>query len=350
VKAQRWITIGIAAVTLALAVVALTLPGRLDPRPVAVTTASQVDQPPPDVPDPPELNHVTTGVGLLDAASGRTLSFIIPSGALRRPVQAVFADHHFWVFNAAPASFVEIDPTSGAISRRLRSPISDVGFFAVDHDTLWITDESRPLVVALDIRSGRVRHRFTRLPGSGGTAGVVLSHGSLWLARPQAAGGAGILVQLDPRSGRVQFQFTGLTGSYALAVAPDGAIWTAGTYGAVNRVDPVTRQVASTDTPGRNFAIATGGGFGWTVDEISGEISEVSPIGRVVKQYQAGRGAKPLSYADGTLWVGNGLDGTITGVDSQGRVTRYHFDHRVRTLAAGSGVLLVGFAAPINGP
>jgi hypothetical protein len=49
VKAQRWITIGIAAVTLALAVVALTLPGRLDPRPVAAV-ASQADPPPPDVP------------------------------------------------------------------------------------------------------------------------------------------------------------------------------------------------------------------------------------------------------------------------------------------------------------
>jgi streptogramin lyase len=349
VKAQRWITIGIAAVTLALAVAALTLPGRLDSRAVAVTSRSQVDQPPPDVPDPPQLNHASTGVELLDAASGRTLA-VIQGGAVRQPVEAVYAQHHFWVFNAAPASFVEIDPGSGAIRRRLPSPIHDVGFFAVDHGTLWITDERHPLVVALDIQSGRVRHRFTHLPGSGGSAGLALSGGSLWVARPQADGGAGILVQLDPRSGRVQFRFIGLLGSYALAAAADGSIWTAGTYGAVNRVDPVTHQVASTDTPGRNYAIATGGGFGWTVDEISGEISKVSPIGQVVKQYTAGRGAHPLSYADGTIWAGNRLDGTITGVDGHGRVTRYHFDHRVRTLAAGSGVLLVGFAAAINAP
>ena len=67
-----------------------------------------------------------------------------------------------------------------------------------------------------------------------------MSHGSLWVARPEAAGGDGILVRLDPRTGHVQRLFRALPGTYDLASELDGTVWSGGTFGEVNRIDPVT--------------------------------------------------------------------------------------------------------------
>ena len=91
-----------------------------------------------------------------------------------------------------------------------------------------------------------------------------MSHGSLWVARPEAAGGDGILVRLDPRTGHVQRLFRALPGTYDLASELDGTVWSGGTFGEVNRIDPVTNEVIRADTEGRNYSVAAGDGSAWT--------------------------------------------------------------------------------------
>ena len=55
-----------------------------------------------------------------------------------------------------------------------------------------------------------------------------------------------------------------------------------------------------------------------------------------------GQGAFVGSFDDGTVWVGNADEGTVTGVDAlTGARRTFRFEHPVQGVAAGSGVLLV---------
>ncbi len=343
-EARRWTTIAIAAATLAVTLGILIMSGRGSAAgPSADAPRSGAKQPPGPV------YTVSKGVALIDARNG-LLFESVSAAAVARPAEAAYDGGSFWVFDVAPPAFVQIDAANGNVIRHLRSPFRDVGFFTVSGSTIWVTNETSGQVAAIDARDGHRLRTFSHLPGRGGSAGVVLAHGSLWVARPEAAGGDGILLRLDPRSGAVEHMFRGLTGSYALSAEPDGIVWTAGTFGAVNRIDPVSNGVVQAVTEGRNYAVAAGNGTAWTADSVKGVVYQVDANGDVISQHPTAAGALPVAYSDGVAWIGNTKTGTLTRIDSADDVTTYEFDHSVISLAAGSGTLLVGFGAPVAIP
>jgi hypothetical protein len=337
-------TVVVAAATLVVAAVSLLATGGGEPstRNAGGTSRARTQAPVASV------NAVSQGVGLLSAQDGAMLAFL--SGlVVPQPAEAIYAGGSFWVFDVDPPTFVRIHPVTGGIIRVLRSPIADVGFFTVHRNEMWITDESRGDVIAIDVRNGHTLRSFRRLPGSGGSVGVALSHGSLWVARPEAAGGEGILLRLDPRTGRVEHLFRALPGSYALSAGPNGTLWTGGTFGQVNRIDTTTNQVVRAVTEGRNYSIAAGDGSVWTADTLKGVVYQVDAGGDVVSQFETAPGARSVSFGDGVVWVGNRERGTVTRIDATGRVSTFRFDHEVISVAAGSGVVLVGFGASLPG-
>jgi streptogramin lyase len=327
-----------AVATVTLVGVALLLPGRAAPAHPSGSASTTSPSPQPT----PRRIGVQRGIELLDARTGARLAHISTSD-VRAPVEVFYDGGSFWVFDAAPPSFVRIDPVSGAMYRRFGSPIADVGSFTVRGNTLWITDERGGAVTSVDATVGHVLRSFRRLPGRGGSYGVAVSEGSLWVTRPEADRGNGLLVRLDPLTGRVERTMVGLPGSYALTTEPDGTIWSAGTFGDINRIDPVTNEVVRGVTEGRNYAVAAGDGFGFTADGLRGVVYKVDGNGNVVAQYPTAPGARAVTYSDGLLWVGNPVNGTVTRIDASGREITYRFDHRVLSLAAGSGAVLVEF-------
>jgi hypothetical protein len=337
-------TIAVAAATLAVAAISLLAAGGGEPAGRDAGASPRVQNPASVA----AVTAVSQGVGLLSAQDGATRAFL--SGeVVARPVEAIRSGRSFWVFDVDPPTFVQIDQTTGSIIRRLRSPIADVGSFTVYGTEMWITDESRGDVAAIDARNGHTLRTFRRLPGSGGSVGVARSHGSLWVARPEAAGGDGILLRLDPRTGRVEHLFRALPGTYALSAGRNGTLWTGGTFGQVNRIDTTTNQVVRAVTEGRNYAIAAGDGSVWTADTLKGVVYQVDAGGDVVSQFETAPGARSVSFSDGVVWVGNRDTGTVTRIDATGRVSTFRFDHEVISIAAGSGVVLVGFGASVLG-
>ena len=334
-------TVAVAAATLVVAAASLLAGGGGGPAPHTVERTPRAPATAPSI----RVSAVSEGVGLLSARDGAMLAFV--SGELLpRPAEAVNDGGSFWVFDADPPTFVQLDPVAGSIIRRLHSPVSDVGFFTVVGKVMWMTDETHGGVTAIDTTGGRTLRTFHRLPGRGGSAGIVMSHGSLWVARPEAAGGDGILVRLDPRTGHVQRLFRALPGTYDLASELDGTVWSGGTFGEVNRIDPVTNEVIRADTEGRNYSVAAGDGSAWTADTLKGVVYQVDANGDVVSQVETAAGARSVAYSDGVVWIGNRETGTVTRIDAAGHVSSYRFDHDVISLAAGSGVVLVGFGAP----
>jgi DNA-binding beta-propeller fold protein YncE len=294
------------------------------------------------------LARVSSGVTLLDAASGRVRA-VVPPLVVRRPVAASPAGGRFWVFDAAGPTLDVVDVRSGEVRQSVPSPVADIGSLLPDGENVWVSDERTGRVTLVDGRTGAIERSFGHLPGSGGSVGLALSNGVLWIARPQALGGTGMLIGVDPRSGHVERVIRGLLGSYQLAESPDGGFWTAGTFGSVNYLDPGRGMRVHGETSGRNFSIATDGRHAWTADSTRGIVYQIDGRGAVDETYQTAPGARAVAYADGAVWVGNGRDGSVTRITTGGRVDVWRFDHRVVSLAAADGVVLVEFGDTSRG-
>jgi serine/threonine protein kinase len=283
------------------------------------------------------------GMAIIDADTGAGIASIPASAG--QPVEAIFAEGHFWVLNIEPVSFVQIEPDTGRVVRQITSPIDDVGSFTVDGNDLWITNYSQPIISRVDIRREREVARVDDLPGDGGSGGVLVADGSLWLARRDADDGLGILARLDPDTFEVEHLFRRLPGSFSLAYGDDGAVWTAGTWGHVNRIEPRTNSVTSTNVGGRNFYVAAGGGYGWTTDEARGVVYQLDDAPSVVATHPTAVGARTLAYSDGVVWVGNQDDGSVSAIDVATRsTTTYRFSHPLNAITAGAGHVLVQLA------
>jgi hypothetical protein len=85
---------------------------------------------------------------------------------------------------------------------------------------------------------------------------------------------------------------------------------------------------------------------GWTANTLNGVVYEVDANGDVTSQVETAPGARSVAYSDGVVWVGNRETGMVTRFDSAGHISTFRFDHDVISLAAGSGIVLVGFGAP----
>jgi ABC-type oligopeptide transport system substrate-binding subunit len=298
------------------------------------------------------------GTVLIDVASGKATA-AIPLSQLAVSAYPVFSGGHFWVNEFSPGAYVEIDPRTGGLLRRLNPPPwpanvpqSAVSLtpFAVKGNTLWVASGRE--LAKVDVRLARAVDRV-RLPryegeGSGVVEGVAVGGGSVWVSRDVGRGqtlvsrdvGRGQILRLDPATGTEQHRFDDMTAYVQLAYG-DGSLWAADERG-IARIDAATNTVTRGPGIQGNTWIAAGGGFGWTSDSSKGVVYKVDRAGRLVETYPTGLGAGFISYMDGVLWVANHDEGTVTGIDAvTGQQTTFRFDHPVETIVAGAGVLLV---------
>ncbi len=281
------------------------------------------------------------GMAIIDASTGEGTASISDS-VIRRPAEAIFSGGHFWVLNLEPMSFAQVDPQSGRIVRQIASPTQDVGSYTVDGNDLWITEWSGRGIYKVDVQLGREVDRFDDLPGEGGSGGVLVADGSLWVARRDADEGIGMVARLDPATFEVQHLFHRLPGSLALAYGDDAAVWTGGSWGDVSRIDPQSNTVTSVNVDGRNNYVTAGSGYGWTADETKGVVYQIDNTGAIVAGHPTAIGARAVSYSDGVVWVGNQDDGSVSAIDATtGAVTTHRFSHPIQAVAAGAGKVLV---------
>jgi ABC-type transport system substrate-binding protein/class 3 adenylate cyclase len=281
------------------------------------------------------------GIAIVDQLTGEPRASI-PTSMISQPAEVVYAGGNFWVHNLDPNSFVEIDTGTGRVLTQIASPFQDVGTFAVDGDTLWVTG---PGVAKIDIDLRREVDRFD-FPDR--THGVVVADGSLWVTMPSV----NTTLRLDPVTGEVEHRFADLPGSLALAYG-DGSVWTAGWTspfggftggGGVNRIDPETNGVTKTELvlPLNCCPVAAGGGFGWTADPTKGVVYKIDQSGDVVANRTTGPGATIGSFDGGIVWIGNSDVGTVSGVDAlTGARRTFGFGHPIQGVAAGSDVLVI---------
>lgn len=286
---------------------------------------------------PATLADLPSGTVLLDAKTGREIAQI-PTTTIKAPVEAFYAEGDFWILNLEPLSLIEINGKTGAIVRQLAASFNDVGGQAVEGTTLWQASYTQPLIVKIDIPSGREIARYDLTEAIGlhdGFAALVVGGGSLWaLAKDQ-----GEVFRIDPTSGAILASIEGVL-SWGAAYGDD-ALWTTA-FAGMDRIDATTNRVQHTEVPeGTIGGAAVGAGFGWTTDESKGVVFKVNRGGEVVGTYQTGLGARGVSYADGRLWVANQDIGTVSGIDGiTGDVRTFTFGHPVQAVSAGGDSVL----------
>jgi DNA-binding SARP family transcriptional activator/ABC-type oligopeptide transport system substrate-binding subunit len=293
------------------------------------------------------------GTVLIDLETGTQVRSIPPT-ELAESAYPVFADGHFWVNNWSPSAYVEIDPSTGSILKQINPPARDpnvhrdfatVTPFTVLGNTLWVT--SGDDLVKMDVPLGGEVDRIELDDlgqGAGLAEGVSVGGGSVWLSRDV---GRGQVLRLDPVTRTVQHAWNDVTPYLNLAYG-DGSLWMAD-EGGIARIDGETNALTPVSGirgncgGGNGGCVVAGDGFGWTDDGSKGATYKVDSAGHIAATYPTGVGSAFLSYGDGVLWVANGDEGTVTGIDAlTGRITTsYAFGHPVSDLVVGDGVLLV---------
>jgi DNA-binding SARP family transcriptional activator/ABC-type transport system substrate-binding protein/outer membrane protein assembly factor BamB len=293
------------------------------------------------------------GTVLLDLKTRRQIKFLPPS-QIASPRFPRYSGGHFWLFNASPSSFVELDPATGKVLKTFPPPdgmkITKTSTpYAVAGRALWVGAGDD--LVRVDTRLGEEVDRLDldKIVGDSGAAqGVAVGGGLVWVGRDVHTGQ---VVAVDPNTHKVRYRFDDVFHHVDLAYG-GRRVWAADGQG-VDVIDPSThtfravRDIEKTDpffgvfSPG--IVVAAGGGFGWTTDSTKGLVYKIDRRGRVVARPETGLGATGAYFDDGVLWVRNEKDeGTVTGIDAitGKKKTVFRFHHPVRAEVAGGGVLL----------
>ncbi|MDP9297547.1 MAG: ABC transporter substrate-binding protein [Actinomycetota bacterium] len=284
-------------------------------------------------------NVFLPGMTIVAANSGTQTAYIPPSEVNQGNYS--FAADHFWAWAGDPDVFVEIDPRTGAVMKRI-SPTSDVRAYAVSGSNLWEVGNATLAEINIDLGAEVAHYALPRDPAlPGGQTGVAVAAGSLWVTR----GGLDEVLRIDPKSGHVVRVYSGVPGPVTIAVDA-GSAWTISNFKGVTVLDLATGHVVRVRIPvGPLQYVAEGGGYGWVSDEAKGVVYKIDRAGQVVATYNTGEGARPMSFADGVLWVANQDVGTVTGINGLTGATRtFSFDHPTSDIVAGGGRVLVGVA------
>jgi hypothetical protein len=85
------------------------------------------------------LTSLPAGVALISAKDGSLIAEL-PTSAIAQPVEVFTGNGRFWIVNLDPPSTVEVDPSTGAVVRRLGSVFPGEPGFPLPHGrVVWST-------------------------------------------------------------------------------------------------------------------------------------------------------------------------------------------------------------------
>jgi YVTN family beta-propeller protein len=223
-------------------------------------------------------------------ASGNSLAVVdpdgnrvvasIPTGV--QPAHVAAGAGYLWVANLGDDTVTQIAPRERSVVSTT-SPGMTVGGVAADAGGVWIGDIRRTRLVRLD-------PSFQR-------PSVVRS------------------VRIAPYP-----EGFGQRGENQVAIAY-GSVWSGRTFGAIARVDAVSRDVLATTSVGNDpSAIAAGAGSIWVTDSDDNTVTRLDPEseGAVIGTTSVGQGPNALAVGAGAVWVANTQDDTVSRIDPRG--------------------------------
>jgi class 3 adenylate cyclase/ABC-type transport system substrate-binding protein/tRNA A-37 threonylcarbamoyl transferase component Bud32 len=273
------------------------------------------------------------GIALLDAESLEPVAQL----PVLEPVEGYFAEGAFWFLNLEPLSFVRIDPGTLRITKTISSPLFNISSFAVDSNSVWEADHDHPILVRIDIATGREVDRIDlRHQGfpDGGLSGPVVGAGSVWVAKGEE------LLRIDPASGELvsRIPVGDRIASEYLGYG-EGTVFVPVGWDRLALVDSNTETVTTSVPlyPHVKFT-AGGGGFAWATSADGDQVFKVATNGGLERSFRTGRGPESITYGEGRVWVANFDSGSLGIIDpATGETDSLDVGRSVQGVAVGAG-------------
>ncbi|MEO6350785.1 MAG: glutaminyl-peptide cyclotransferase [Candidatus Limnocylindrales bacterium] len=233
------------------------------------------------------------------------------------PWGVVGAYNFMWVTSADGRVLYRVDPRDGHVVNDIQLTTHMCGTARAGFDALWISHCEETTISRINARTLEV----AKVIGYD-TDQIGISNDSVWVSTLE-----GSVVRLDPQTLDEEAAID--VGGGSLLEFGDGAIWaTIPDLALVRRIDPATNSVVATialaaiDEDGVNPVHSVfGGGALWVVDEPEGQLYRVDPVtnsarpvGVTIESFEGQFGDWYITYGRGRVWVRTASD-TITAID-----------------------------------
>jgi serine/threonine-protein kinase len=291
---------------------------------------------------------VLGGSSTAPAIAAQSLGFVSPTGTLQAqlPVSGSGAlgllDGTLWFANEDDKVLEPINPRTHELMHPFVSIQDGIAGMAVGLGAVWVVDGSEPTLLRVDPRYRTIE----RIPLPAKKADIdftaptqaAVGAGSVWVAE------ADKVFRVDPTTRRV-VKTIDVPQADLLAFG-DGSLWVGSSNASsISEIDPAVNQVVKT-VHLRDWIsdLAVGGGFVWATVIPDDTLWKIDENGTVDKTLDVAHGPGPVTYFNGTAWVGS--IGSLQEVDARtGRITDYPIVNRVVALAGGDGALYVSAGA-----
>ena len=210
-----------------------------------------------------------------------------------------------------PNSLARLDAEGGSADLAFELDLQPSAM-AIGFDSAWIVEPELDRVVRLRLSDGSVADT---IPVGESPSGIAVGDGAVWVTNTAD----GTVDRIDVETNAVSQTLAAGSSPAGIAVG-DGSLWVADQVGAaLLRIDPVSGDVDHIELDGLPTAVAfTTEGVWATVSP--GGVARVDGD-RVTFDADVGQGPSAITFAFGSIWVANGLDGSVTRVEpSTGRI------------------------------
>jgi YVTN family beta-propeller protein len=280
----------------------------------------------------------------------------------RGPSAVALGEGSVWVANSGDGTVSRIDPVGNRVTGRIHVGKRPAAI-AFGDGAIWVANYLSNSVSRIDPATNKV---VTTIPLDGNPSSIAAGHGAVFVASPREVSvtpgvtTTGTIVWLvDPDTNTVTATSRLVGGCPRVVAEGEEGVWV-GTGQLVARVEPSTGMISSEFNPGIFAGITVGDGSVWVarlglparvlrLDAARKAVVQEIPVGNTgIRPDEPACIIIPLTVGNGSLWVANLDDGSISQIAtvSNDVVDAFAVGKGLTGLALGQGGLWVTVDAP----
>jgi streptogramin lyase len=284
-------------------------------------------------------------VAVVDPAKNKVVGSV-PLGSSASSVAAF--DGAIWAVSPQERTLTRIDPHTRKVTKRLGLGIVPYSLEPGD-GALWIVGGMSGTVAEFLPHTDEITEPTSLSTRADGYPLVAAAGDKLWLGQNDSGG----ILRFNTQTGRVVVVNRKVATPEAIVVGSEG-VWVVGRFDQViTRVDPESGSVQTTIPFGAPIpavgsstihaptsdAMLDQAGL-WVTDSLEGKVWRIRRAEETIQDtITAGRGALAIASGEGSVWVANSAEGTVSRIDPQAdrvKVTTIKVGDRVTGIAVAS--------------
>lgn len=284
--------------------------------------------------------------GVATALAANTAGLLRPNGGIvaevpvaGRPAGIAVGDKAVWITDAVSGTLLRVDPDKKLVVDRIHVGTDPSGV-AVGGGSVWVANSEDGTVSQVNPSTDTV---VAVIRVGNGPTSVAYGAGKVWVLNVVDA----TVTAISPARGHTRTIPLGQNASRLTFGL--GAVWvTSEEAGLLLRLDPRTNSIVQAIPVGNGpVGVAAGDGSLWVANTPDRTVSRVDPTSGAVSKIPVPGRAVELASAGATLFVSNTLDGTISVIDARaGRLERTLATRNDPSMLAASSDRIWALALP----